>query len=194
MSNKPPVDLSAMNRAFFEALDPAARVELLCRLHTMTVELSERLAQNSANSSRPPSSDSPSGGTPPAGGPGGGGLGNALKGSVAAGVGTTPGTPRKPGKQPGAKGIWRCEALTAERTENHYPDRCAAWGAPLELWHGECVQISWTKDGGRSSETGLQGLVSNHLTLLGHNGLGGERFRKRRGLTASGMVERDERK
>ena len=48
----------------------------------------------------------------------------------------------------------------------------------------ECVQISWTKDGGRSSETGLQGLVSNHLTLLGHNGLGGERFRKRRGLTA----------
>jgi hypothetical protein len=57
MSNKPPVDLSAMNRAFFEPLDPTARVELLCRLHTMTVELSERLARNSANPSRPPSSD-----------------------------------------------------------------------------------------------------------------------------------------
>ena len=180
-----------MNRAFFEALDPTARVELLCRLHTMTVELSERLARNS---SRPPSSDSPFGGAPTAAGSGGSDLRNALKGSAAGGVGATPGPPRKPGKQPGAKGIWRCEALTAERTENHYPDRCAACGAPLELWHGECVQISWTKDGGRSSETGLQGLVSNHLTLLGHNGLGGERFRKRRGLTASGMVERDERK
>lgn len=137
MSNKPAVDLSAMNRAFFEALDPAARVELLCRLHTMTVELSERLAQTSANSSRPPSSDSPFGGAPTAGGPGGSDLRNALKGSAAAGVGATPGTPRKPGKQPGAKGIWRCEALTAERTENHYPDQCAACGAPLELWHGD---------------------------------------------------------
>ena len=69
--HKPPVDLSAMNRAFFEALDPTARVELLCRLHTMTVELSERLARNSANSSRPPSSDSPFGGAPTAAGSGG---------------------------------------------------------------------------------------------------------------------------
>ena len=106
-----------MNRAFFEALDPTARVELLCRLHTMTVELSERLARNSANSSRPPSSDSPFGGAPTAAGSGGSDLRNALKGSAAGGVGATPGTPRKPGKQPGAKGIWRCEALTAERTE-----------------------------------------------------------------------------
>ena len=137
MSNKPPVDLSAMNRAFFEALDPTARVELLCRLHTMTVELSERLARNSANSSRPPSSDSPFGGAPTAAGSGGSDLRNALKGSAAGGVGATPGTPRKPGKQRGAKGIWRCEALTAERAENHYPDRCAACGAPLELWHGD---------------------------------------------------------
>lgn len=43
----------------------------------------------------------------------------------------------QPGKQPGAKGIWRREALTAERPENHYPDQCAACGAPLELWHGD---------------------------------------------------------
>jgi len=44
------------------------------------------------------------------------------------------------------------------------------------------------------SETGLQGLVSNHPTLLGHNGLGSERLGKRCGMTASGMIERDERK
>lgn len=64
MLNKPPVDLSAMNRVFFEGLDSGARLELLCRLHAMTVELAERLAKNSTNSSKPPSSDSPFGGLP----------------------------------------------------------------------------------------------------------------------------------
>src|SRR5450756_2779412 len=64
MSNKPPVNLSAMNRAFFEGLNSGARLELLCRLHAMTVELAERLAKNSTNSSKPPSSDSPFGGLP----------------------------------------------------------------------------------------------------------------------------------
>src|ERR1019366_3889371 len=61
---KPPVNLSAMNRAFFEGLNSGARLELLCRLHAMTVELAERLAKNSTNSSKPPSSDSPFGGLP----------------------------------------------------------------------------------------------------------------------------------
>jgi hypothetical protein len=45
MSNKPPVNLSAMNRAFFEGLNSGARLELLCRLHAMTVELADRLAK-----------------------------------------------------------------------------------------------------------------------------------------------------
>jgi hypothetical protein len=37
MPNNPPVDLSAMNRTFFEGLDSGARLELLCRLHAMTI-------------------------------------------------------------------------------------------------------------------------------------------------------------
>jgi hypothetical protein len=133
MPKQPPVDLSAMDRAFFEQLDPAARLELLCRLHAMTVELAERLAQNSSNSSKPPSSDGPFGG-----GPSKPESGQNLGPKAAAG--TKPSAPpsfptRKPGKQPGAKGKWRCEALVAERTENHYPARCDACGTPLELWH-----------------------------------------------------------
>jgi hypothetical protein len=36
-----------MNRAVFEALEPAQLVELTCRLHTLAMELSERLALNS---------------------------------------------------------------------------------------------------------------------------------------------------
>lgn len=140
MSRKDPVDLKSMDRAFFETLDPTARVELLCRLHAMTVELSERVSQNSTNSSRPPSSDGPFSG-PLAG------LGGPLPGKP--GVGLKPGggsapspslgakpphAKRKPGKQPGAKGVWRSEALTPERTEDHYPTSCDVCGGALELW------------------------------------------------------------
>src|SRR4051812_28239579 len=51
MESKDQLDLTRMNRAVFEALEPAQLVELTCRLHTMAMELSERLALNSTNSS-----------------------------------------------------------------------------------------------------------------------------------------------
>src|SRR3954463_15293921 len=38
MTRKGPVDLSGMDRSFFEALSPEARVELLCRLHALAIE------------------------------------------------------------------------------------------------------------------------------------------------------------
>jgi hypothetical protein len=134
MSSKPPIDLSAMDRAFFEGLDSKARLELLCRLHAMTVEFAERLNKNSTNSSKPPSSDSPFGGPSQKGG--------ADQKAATIGSGAKPWSPpsappRRPGKQPGAKGKWRCEALTAERTENHYPERCCGCGAALELWYDD---------------------------------------------------------
>src|SRR5450756_2313701 len=117
------------NRAFFEGLNSGARLELLCRLHAMTVELAERLAKNSTNSSKPPSSDSPFGGLPSKGE---GGQKDDVKGSAAAKPWTPPSAPpRRPGKQPGAKGKWRCEALTGERTENHYPNSCGICGCLL---------------------------------------------------------------
>src|SRR3954470_12810377 len=130
MTSKGPVDLSGMDRRFFEALSPDARVELLCRLHALAVEQAEKLARDSTNSSRPPSSDGPFG---PA---------------SATPTGTVPPLPpasspapepparsgRKAGKQRGSKGIWRCEALVAERDENHYPMLCAACGTPFEMW------------------------------------------------------------
>src|SRR3712207_1119296 len=61
MTRKGPVDLSGMDRRFFEALSPDARVELLCRLHALAIEQAEKLARDSTNSSRPPSSDGPFG-------------------------------------------------------------------------------------------------------------------------------------
>jgi hypothetical protein len=108
MGCKDQLDLSRLNRAVFEALEPAQLVELTCRLHTLAVELSERLALNSTNSSRPPSSD------PPFGGGGdlpGSGIGRKDGGRSEGGAPPSPKTPppsgRKPGKQPGAKGRWR---------------------------------------------------------------------------------------
>src|SRR6478672_2983929 len=104
MTSKGPVDLSSMDRRFFEALSPEARVELLCRLHALAIEQAEKLARDSTNSSRPPSSDGPFG--PASGSP---------TGAVA--LSTVPPAPapeppshsgRKPGKQRGSKGIWRC--------------------------------------------------------------------------------------
>jgi transposase len=134
MTSKGRVDLSGMDRSFFEALSPEARVELLCRLHALAIEQAEKLARDSTNSSRPPSSDGPFGpasGTatgkdPPSPPP------SALPPANAPDL--PPRSGRKPGKQRGSKGIWRCEALQAERDENHYPTLCAACGTPFELW------------------------------------------------------------
>ena len=122
-----------MDRRFFEALSPDARVELLCRLHALAIEQAEKLAEISTNSSQLPSSDSPFG---PA-------LGTAT-GKVLPSPCRWHQRPQQPlnrrrsgrkaGKQRGSKGIWRCEPLHAERDENHYPTLCAACGMPFEMW------------------------------------------------------------
>jgi hypothetical protein len=134
MSKNPPVNLAGMDRAFFEALDPAALVELTCRLHALAIEQAERLAQNSTNSSRPPSSDGPFG--PPGGGAGLASGSRTQPGSPQVAPSSLPTTPsgRKPGKQRGAKGVWRSVPLEAEGTRNHYPAACAICGTVFELW------------------------------------------------------------
>lgn len=129
MTSKDRVDLSGMDRSFFEALSPEARVELLCRLHALAVEQAEKLAQDPANSSRPPSCDGPFG-------PASGALvGKAPPSKLASAAPEPPSrSGREPGKPRGSKGIWRCEALEAERSENHDPRSCAACGPPFEMW------------------------------------------------------------
>src|SRR3954447_1200757 len=135
MESKDQLDLTRMNRAVFEALEPAQLVELTCRLHTMAMELSERLALNSTNSSRPPSSDPPFGG----GGDATGSDvsrrdGGASEGATPPGAKAPPPSGRKPGKQPGAKGTWRDAPLKTDRTESHWPVVCAHCGLAFEMW------------------------------------------------------------
>src|SRR3954453_21868268 len=112
MTRTGPVDLSGMDRRFFEALSPDAGIELLCRLHALAIEQAEKLERDSTNSSRPPSSDGPFG---PASGTSTGVAPPAP--SPPAPSPPAPEPParsgRKPGKQRGSKGIWRCEPLQA---------------------------------------------------------------------------------
>src|SRR3954453_16487729 len=119
MESKDQLDLTRMNRAVFEALEPAQLVELTCRIRTMAIELSERLALNSTNSSRPPSSDPPFGGGGDATSSDVGRRDGGPKGATPPGAKEPPPSGRKPGKQPGAKGTWRDAPLKTERTESH---------------------------------------------------------------------------
>src|SRR3954463_12109584 len=99
MTRTGPVDLSGMDRRFFEALSPEARVELLCRLHALAIEQAEKLARDSTKSSRPPSPDGPFG--PASGSP----TGTIPPLPPTSPPATTPEPPcragRKPGKQRG---------------------------------------------------------------------------------------------
>src|SRR3954465_10391705 len=138
MTRKGPVDLSGMDRRFFEALSPEARVELLCRLHALAIEQAEKLARDSTNSSRPPSSDGPFG---PASG-----ISTGVAPPPPSASPPAPEPParsgRKPGKQRGRKGIGGGEPLQAERDENHYPTLCAACATPFEMWDRQTAPTS----------------------------------------------------
>ncbi|MBF0204373.1 MAG: hypothetical protein HQK67_08680 [Desulfamplus sp.] len=52
-------DLTQMDRVYFQKLDQKTLIDVACKLRDFSVNLVERLEQNSKNSSKPPSSDSP---------------------------------------------------------------------------------------------------------------------------------------
>lgn len=140
-------DLSQMSREYFQSLDKERLVEVADNLHALAVEQLERLEQNSTNSSKPPSLDNPfenkaleldCGKTHSA---------NQEKNltdslepetqkieetekqkSKAQGFGK-----RSPGKQPGARGMWRTTPLVPKITIPHYPENCAACNAQLQI-------------------------------------------------------------
>ncbi len=52
-------ELAQMNRPYFEELSLESLIEAAYNLRNLAVTLSERLEQNSENSTKPPSSDNP---------------------------------------------------------------------------------------------------------------------------------------
>lgn len=145
--------LARMNRAYFESLSPKALVEEACRLRDLAVHLTERLEQDSTNSSRPPSSDSPfSRGSrsenkrsteEPAAQDENGQLegqcarvgdGTDPKATAPSGEDAKGAAPKRgAGKQPGAKGCWRSEPLVATASVAHYPETCEKCALPLTV-------------------------------------------------------------
>lgn len=134
-----------MNQGYFKSLDKERLVEVAGNLHKLAIEQLEKLEQNSKNSSKPPSSDSlfraeaepcsteeqptteiktsehneeDTSGKSEA----------KEKSSVAKEFGKKP-----PGKQVGAKGIWRTTPLVPDITVPHYPETCAACNRGLEI-------------------------------------------------------------
>ena len=52
-------DLAQMDRDYLQGLGYEVLIDVACRLRYLSIELLERLDQDSSNSSRPPSSDNP---------------------------------------------------------------------------------------------------------------------------------------
>jgi len=146
--------LARMNRAYFERLSPKALVDEACRLRDLAVHLTERLEQDSTNSSRPPSSDGPfwrgsrsedkkpkasaeeptaqdkNGQTQGQCAPAGDGPGPTATASSGEDAKGDP-PKRGAGKQPGAKGCWRSEPLVATGSVPHYAQTCEKCALPL---------------------------------------------------------------
>ena len=131
-------DLAQMNRGYFENLAPETLIDVACRLHDLSVNLVERLEQNSQNSSKPPSSDSPY---------------DKVKNKESEEEDkdvcseddsdqsddehpldsdepvSSNDLKRSPGKQPGSQGFWRSETPVPEEIVPHYPEACVICGS-----------------------------------------------------------------
>ncbi len=136
-------DLAQMNRDYFQSLDKQKLVEVAGNLHSLAVEQIEKLEQNSSNSSLPPSSDQFRSKEKVE-------LGEKQETTSETSVseskqenkevseqGENPkskGFGKKlPGKQKGAKGIWRTTPLVASEIVAHHPETCASCNSPLEI-------------------------------------------------------------
>jgi transposase len=119
-------DLAAMSREELE--------ELAWRLHELARLLANRAGEDSSTSSRPPSSDDPyrrQARSKPATGEGGGDKTSSPAPAESAGKPEARKTGKPAGKQPGAKGHWRCQPIVVSREIPHAPTVCAACGAAL---------------------------------------------------------------
>ena len=126
-------DLKQMNRSYFQSLSQERLVEVADNLHQLATDLWEKQQQNSANSSQPPSKDNPYLSL------------STTEESAQSSESESPSdkieesvvkekkkkSPRKPGKQPGAKGFGRSQTLKAEVIVPHYPDKCSACNQEL---------------------------------------------------------------
>ena len=106
---------------------------LAWRLHELARLLANRAGEDSSTSSRPPSSDDPyrreERGKSVAADPDGAAADSSDTAPEKAGKPDKNKTAKGPGKQPGAKGHWRCQPIVVSAEVAHAPMVCAACGA-----------------------------------------------------------------
>jgi len=128
-----PDDLNQISPESLGRMRKSDLIHLTLRLRNFSIELYERLNQNSRNSSRPPSSDSPYKRNE-----------NCKHGPSKtqnqekeyeredgkipedqSEKNKTDDNPKpNPGRQPGSKGFWRKQKPKADKTDHHYPQQC----------------------------------------------------------------------
>jgi transposase len=109
--------------------------DLAWRWRELAKSLANRAGEDSSTSSRPPSSDDPyrreERGKPAAADPDGAAADSPDIGPEKAGRSDKNKTGKSPGKQPGAKGHWRCQPIVVSAEVAHAPTVCGACGAAL---------------------------------------------------------------
>ena len=136
-------DLAQIDRTYLQSLEREPLIDVTCKLRDFSAELLERLAQNSSNSSKPPSSDDPYS-------KGNKGNGDSKddsdksasaedkKSQPAEGGSSTESSQsddpkRFAGRQPGSQGFWRSETPVPESTIPHYPGHCVICGKEVDV-------------------------------------------------------------
>jgi transposase len=134
-------DLNDIKRTDLAVISREELEDLAWRWHELARSLANRAGEDSTTSSRPPSSDDPyrrdARGKPAGAGPDGG---DDAKASAAPPESAGKPDENKPdekktakpaGKQPGAKGSWRCQPIVVSGEVEHPPEVCAACRAAL---------------------------------------------------------------
>jgi len=126
-------DLNDIKRTDLAVMSREELEEWAWRLHELARLLANRAGEDSSTSSRPPSSDDPyrrEARSKPAEG---GGETSSVAPPEGAGKPEERKTGKPAGKQPGAKGHWRCQPIVVSGEIPHAPTVCAACGAVLRL-------------------------------------------------------------
>ena len=135
-------DLAQIDRSYLQSLKKEAVIALTCKLRDLSVDLLERLDQNSNNSSKPPSSDNPykkgkavSKADEAKSTSAENTENKATEKDALAEISKLEDSNRPAGRQPGSQGFWRSETPDAESTVPHYPEVCVICGKDLSGRH-----------------------------------------------------------
>ena len=132
-------DLNDIKRTDLAVISREELEDLAWRWHELARSLANRAGEDSTTSSRPPSSDDPYR-RDARGKPAAAGAGDDAKASAAPPESAGKADENKPdekksakpaGKQPGAKGSWRCQPIVVSGEVEHPPEVCAACRAAL---------------------------------------------------------------